>query len=50
MPIAPMKLLHMNGYVIEKTFLYAIVAMTKWLGEDFTCGVYETGSRSLQLI
>jgi len=37
----PMKLLHMNDYVIEKTYVYAIVAMSKWVGsERFPYGVY----------
>ena len=35
------KLLHMNEYVIEKTFVYAIMCLSKWLGPDiFTCGIY----------
>jgi hypothetical protein len=36
------KLLHINDYVIEKTFVYAIMCLSKWLGQDiFTCGIYK---------
>ena len=32
---------HMNDYVLEKTFLYGIVALSKWLGRDlFPDGVH----------
>ena len=38
---APLRLLHMNDYVIEKTFVYAVIALSKWLGsEAFPCGIY----------
>ena len=38
---SPLRLLHMNDYVIEKTFVYAIVALSKWFGEDrFPPGIY----------
>ena len=38
-----MKLLHMNDYIIEKTFVYAIFLLSKWLGNDiFSCGIYGT--------
>ena len=36
------KLLHINDYVIEKTFVYAIMCLSKWLGKEiFTCGIYK---------
>jgi len=39
---APMKLLHMNDYVIEKTFVYAMICLSKFLGELwFSCGVFK---------
>ena len=38
----PLRLLHVNDYVLEKTFVYGIVALSKWLGQDrFAHGVYE---------
>ena len=37
----PLKLLHVNDYVLEKAFVYGIVALSKWLGEErFPYGVY----------
>ena len=37
----PLRLLHVNDYVLEKTFVYGIVVLSKWLGEDrFPHGVY----------
>jgi hypothetical protein len=36
-----MKLLHINDYILEKTFVYAIFLLSKWLGPDiFSCGIY----------
>ena len=41
--VGVMKLLHMNDYIIEKTFVYAIVCLSKWLGKDiFSWGIYGT--------
>ena len=38
---SPMKLLHMNDYVIEKTFVHAMIALSKWLGKErFSYGVF----------
>ena len=35
------KLLHNNGYVIEKVFVYAIISLGKWLGQEwFTYGIF----------
>ena len=35
-----MKLLHMNDYILEKTFVYAIFCLSKWLGKDnFSWGI-----------
>ena len=37
----PMKLLHMNEYVIEKTFVYAMICLSKFLGDEwFPWGVF----------
>ena len=37
----PLKLLHVNDYVMEEAFVYGIVALSKWLGEEqFPYGVY----------
>ena len=33
-PCAPLRLYHINDYVMEKTVVYAVVAFSKWLGED----------------
>ena len=30
----PLKLLHMNDYVIEKAFVYAVISLSKWMGKD----------------
>ena len=39
---APMKLLHMNDYVIEKTFVYAMICLSKFLGSEwFSWGVFQ---------
>lgn len=41
-PTGPLRLLHLNDYVMEKTFVYGIVALSKWLGQDrFPQGVFE---------
>ena len=38
---SPLRLLHINDYILEKAFVYGIVALSKWLGEDrFPQGVY----------
>ena len=38
---SPMKLLHMNDYVIEKTFVFAVISLSKWLGKEwFSHGVF----------
>ena len=38
---APMKLLHVNEYVIEKTFVYAMICLSKFLGQEyFSWGVF----------
>ena len=38
---APIRLLHMNDYVLEKTFVYAMIALSKWMGEErFPQGLY----------
>ena len=30
-----------NDYILEKAFVYGIVALSKWLGEErYPCGVY----------
>ena len=37
----PLRMLHMNDCILEKTFVYGIVALSKCLGEDsFPQGVY----------
>ena len=37
----PLKLLHANDYVMDKAFVYAIMALSKWLGSDrFPLGIY----------
>jgi len=37
----PLRLLHVNDYVLEKAFVYGIVALSKWLGEEnFPQGVF----------
>ena len=37
---SPLRLLHMNDYVLEKTFVYGIISVTKWLGKEwFPCGL-----------
>ena len=34
-------MLHLNDYVLEKTFVYAILCLSKWLGADtFPQGIY----------
>ena len=38
---APLRLLHLNDYVMEKAFVYGIIALSKWLGEEkFAYGIY----------
>ena len=38
---SPLRLLHVNDYVLEKAFVYGIVALSKWLSEDrFPQGVF----------
>ena len=38
-----LKLLHMNDYVMEKAFVYGVIALSKWLGKErFPKGVYGT--------
>jgi hypothetical protein len=38
---SPLRLLHMNDYVMEKAFAYGVIALSKWLGPDrFPNGVY----------
>ena len=40
-PYTPARLLHMNDYVVEKAFVYGVVALSKWLGaERFPHGIY----------
>ena len=37
-----MKLLHMNDYIIEKTFVYAMICLSKFLGKQwFSWGVFK---------
>jgi len=37
----PLRLLHYNDYVMEKTFVYGILALSKWLGSKaFPAGIY----------
>ena len=37
----PLRLLHANDYILEKAFVYGIVALSKWLGaERFPQGVH----------
>ena len=38
---SPLRLLHVNDYVLEKAFIYGIIALSKWLGEErFPPGVF----------
>ena len=38
---SPLRMLHVNDYVLEKAFVYGILALSKWLGEkSFVYGVY----------
>ena len=38
---SPLRLLHVNDYVLEKAFVYGIIALSKWLGEErFPPGVF----------
>ena len=40
---SPMNLLHANDYIVCKAFVYAVVALSKWLGsERFPQGLYGT--------
>ena len=35
------RLFHINGYVMEKAFVYGIICLSKWLGPgDYPCGVF----------
>ena len=37
-----LRLLHVNQYSMEKSFVYGIVALSKWLGQDrFPPGIYD---------
>jgi len=37
----PLRLLHVNDYVLDKAFVYGIVALSKWIREEhFPSGVY----------
>ena len=37
----PLRLLHQNDYILEKAFVYGIMALSKWLGRDrLPPGVY----------
>ena len=37
----PARMLHMNAYVMEKTFLYGIICLSKWVGQEkFPTGIY----------
>ena len=37
----PLRLLHINDYIMEKAFVYGIIALSKWLGKErFPQGVY----------
>ena len=37
----PLKLLHVNDYVMDKAFVYGIVSLSKWLGQEtFPYGVF----------
>ena len=39
----PLRLLHMNDYVMEKAFVFAVIALSKWLGPDrWPPGFYDT--------
>ena len=40
-PYSPLRLPHATDYVLEKAFVYGIVALSKWLGEErFPQGVF----------
>ena len=46
----PLRLLHMNDYVMEKAFVFAVIALSKWLGPDrWPMGFYETWPPPLPL-
>ena len=37
----PLRLLHQNGNVVEKAFVFGVIALSKWLGaERFPQGIY----------
>jgi len=39
--VSPLRLLHVNHYVLEKAFVHGIIALSKWLGKDgWPCGVH----------
>ena len=31
---SPLKLLHLNDYVMEKAFVYGVICLSRWLGEE----------------
>ena len=38
----PLRLLQANDYVIDKAFVFGVIALSKWLGEEkFPQGIYE---------
>ena len=38
---SPLRLLHVNDYVLEKAFVYGIISLSKWLGKEWwPMGVY----------
>ena len=40
-PYTPLRLLHANDYVMEKAFVYGILALSKWLGQGrYPQGIY----------
>ena len=37
----PLRLLHRNDYVMEKAFVFGVIALSKWLGSDrYPPGLY----------
>ena len=39
--LLPLRLLSLNDWVMEKAFVYGIICLSKWMGEEeFPCGVY----------
>ena len=40
-PYTPLRLLHKTDYVMDMAFVYGILALSKWIGEEtYPCGVY----------